>query len=95
LSRAMRQVLKANRQATSNYVPHVYPGRIALFLSSASPERTFYDRRLAWSDMAAEGLEVHMVPGNHDTLFADPNVRVVAEKLRVCLQRLPVDAMVR
>jgi len=95
LSRAMRQVLKANRQATSNYVPHIYPGRIALFLSSASPERTFYDRRLAWSDMAAEGLEVHMVPGNHDTLFADPNVRVVAEKLRVCLQRLPVDAMVR
>ena len=94
LARAMRDVLKANREALGNYVPQVYPGRIALLLSSEAPERSFYDRRLGWSDMAAEGLEVHVVPGTHDTLFAEPYVRVLAEKLRVCIQRVPVYSLV-
>jgi thioesterase domain-containing protein len=88
LSRGIQEVFKVNRQAISNYVPQVYPGRVTLFLSSEAPERSFYDRRLGWNDMAAEGLEVHVVPGNHDTLFSEPHVRVLAEKLRVCLQKV-------
>lgn len=88
LSRALREVLNANRQAVNNYVPQVYPGRIILFLSSEAPERVFYDRRLGWHEMAGEGLEVHLVPGSHETLFGDPHVRVLAEILRVCLQKV-------
>jgi len=88
LSRALQEVLKANRQALSNYVPHVYPGRIILFLSSEAPERAFYDRRLGWNEMATEGLEVYVVPGSHETLFGEPHVRVLAEKLRGCLQKV-------
>ena len=38
--------------------------------------------------MTTEGLEVHVVPGSHETLFGEPHVRVLAEKLRACLQRL-------
>ena len=38
--------------------------------------------------MAAEGLEVHLVPGNHKTLFEEPHVRGLAEKLRFCLQKV-------
>jgi thioesterase domain-containing protein len=87
LSRALQEVLEANRQALTNYVPQVYPGRIILFLSSEAPERAFYDRRLGWNEMAAEGLEVHVVPGNHDTLFGEPYVRILAQKLRACLQK--------
>jgi thioesterase domain-containing protein len=90
LSRTLREVLRANRQAVSNYVPQVYPDRIILFLSSEAPERAFYDRRLGWNEMAAGGLEVHVVPGSHETLFREPHVRVLAEKLRVCLQRVQV-----
>jgi acyl-CoA synthetase (AMP-forming)/AMP-acid ligase II/thioesterase domain-containing protein len=88
LSRALQVVLKANRQALCNYVPQIYPGRITLFLCSESPERSFYDSRLGWSEMAAEGLEVHVVPGNHETLFREPHVRALAQKLLVCLQKV-------
>jgi aspartate racemase len=87
-ARALREVLKANRQAVRNYAPQVYPGRIVLFLSVEAPERTCYDRRLGWNESAAEGLEVHVVPGNHDNLFGEPHVGVLAEKLRGCLQRV-------
>jgi acyl-CoA synthetase (AMP-forming)/AMP-acid ligase II/thioesterase domain-containing protein/acyl carrier protein len=90
LARAMRDVLRANSEALSNYVPRAYPGRIVLLLSSESPDRSFYDGRLGWSEMAAGGLEVHVVPGDHETLFSEPHVMVMAEKLRACLQRVQV-----
>jgi len=86
----MEEVLSANREALSNYAPRAYPGRIALFLSIEAPERSFYDRRLVWSDIAAHGMEVHVVPGSHDTLFSEPHVKVLAEKLRGCIRRAPV-----
>jgi acyl-CoA synthetase (AMP-forming)/AMP-acid ligase II/thioesterase domain-containing protein len=87
-ARALREVLKANRQAVRSYAPRVYPGRIVLFLSVEAPERTWYDRRLGWNEAAAEGVEVHVVPGNHDNLFGEPHVAVLAEKLRLCLRRV-------
>jgi thioesterase domain-containing protein len=90
ISHTLQEVLKANRQALSNYIPQVYPGRITLFLSREAPERSCYDRRLGWNEMATGGLEVCVVPGNHETLFGEPHVRILAEKLRVCLQRVQV-----
>jgi acyl-CoA synthetase (AMP-forming)/AMP-acid ligase II/thioesterase domain-containing protein/acyl carrier protein len=90
MARSMREVLEANREAVTNYVPQVYPGRIVLLLSSEAPDRFFYDARLGWTDMAAGGLEVHVVPGDHETLFSEPHVRAMAEKLRACLQRVPL-----
>jgi acyl-CoA synthetase (AMP-forming)/AMP-acid ligase II/thioesterase domain-containing protein len=89
LARSMRQVLEANREAVSHYVPQVYPGRIVLLISSEAPERSFYDSRLRWSDIASGGLQVHVVPGNHDTVFSEPHVGVLAKKLRACLRRVP------
>lgn len=87
LARAMREVLKANRKAMATYAPKSYDGPMVLFLSNESPDRCFYDRRLGWSDVAAEGLEVHVVPGNHETLFAEPHVQMVAERLKSCFRR--------
>ena len=90
VTRTMRDVLEANRDALRNYTPQMYPGQITLLLSSEAPERSFYDRRLGWSDMAADGLDVQVVPGSHDTLFAEPHVKILAEKLRVCIQKAHV-----
>jgi acyl-CoA synthetase (AMP-forming)/AMP-acid ligase II/thioesterase domain-containing protein len=87
-ARALQEVLRANRQAVQDYVPGVYPGRIVLFLSVEAPDRSCYDGRLGWNEAAAAGLEVHVVPGNHNNLFEEPHVGVLAEKLRVCLQRV-------
>jgi len=42
---------------------------------------------LGWSDWA-EGVEVDIVPGNHATMVYKPHVEVLAEKLRVCLERV-------
>ena len=40
------------------------------------------DPTLGWSEWAAGGVEVHVVPGNHANMVYKPHVEVLAEKLR-------------
>jgi thioesterase domain-containing protein len=42
---------------------------------------------LGWSEWAAGGVDVHVVPGNHATMVYKPHVEVLAEELRACLDR--------
>ncbi|HVR96706.1 MAG TPA: amino acid adenylation domain-containing protein [Thermoanaerobaculia bacterium] len=37
-----------------------------------------------WDELAAS-IEVHTVPGNHHTVILEPNVKAVAEQIRLCL----------
>ncbi len=80
-------VEESNRQASSNYVPQVYPGRVTLFRSS---ERDLgvgfeWDEQLGWGSLAGGGLEIHDVPGNHLSIFEEPHIQILATKLRTCL----------
>jgi thioesterase domain-containing protein len=40
-----------------------------------------------WNDLAAGGVEVHDVPGTHNSMVQEPHVRALAEKLEQCLDR--------
>jgi thioesterase domain-containing protein len=77
----------ANDRAMQRYVPQAYPGRATLFLASEPLVRYSPDPRLGWSELAAGGLEVHVVPGTHHTMLRQPHVRVLSEKLRICIHR--------
>jgi thioesterase domain-containing protein len=39
-----------------------------------------------WRDVTADGVEVHVVPGDHYTMLREPAVQVMAEWLKVCLE---------
>lgn len=81
-------VYKTNAQALLRYVPQTYPGRITLF--KASDRTTNDDPRewaLGWDRLAAEGVDVHVVPGNHFNIAFEPHVETLAERLKVCLVR--------
>lgn len=81
--------LETSEQAARKYVPHVYPGRIILFQSKSNSLNLQPD----WSRLAAGGLEVHEVPGNHLDMMSEPHVRTLATKLRACLsQRQAVES---
>ena len=83
-------------QAKRGYVPQVYPSKITLFRASEpsvftklylpTPEDWYNrDPLHGWSNLADGGLEIHDVPGDHFSLFEEPHVQVLAEKLRACL----------
>jgi amino acid adenylation domain-containing protein len=70
-------------KALGNYVPKPYPGSITLFLSS--------DWRLQHStklnQLAIDGVEIYEISRYHDTLFESPQVEILGEQLRKCLDK--------
>jgi amino acid adenylation domain-containing protein len=88
LARATRRVAEANTRAIMAYKPNPYAGKLVQFMCSDGAYRSYEDRRLAWSTLATEGLEVHVVPGDHLTMVEEPNVRTLAQELQHCLDRV-------
>jgi thioesterase domain-containing protein/acyl carrier protein len=82
------QVFQANVLADSRYKPQRYPGRVTLFKTATDhPDSTW-----GWGDIAANGVELHQIPGHHMNILRPPQVQVLAEKLSACLAQ-PEEAM--
>ncbi len=78
LKRLLR-VFQANIRADSRYRPQRYLGQVTLF-KTADQDSTW-----GWGDIAADGVELHQIPGQHMNVLRSPQVRVLAEKLSACL----------
>jgi thioesterase domain-containing protein len=77
------QVFQANVLADSRYRPQRYPGRVTLFKTETGhPDSTW-----GWGDIAANGVELHQIPGHHMNVLRPPHVQVLAEKLSACLSQ--------
>lgn len=82
--------------AKHHYVPQIYPGRITLFRASEwQPEDSSYedgdrsradDPALGWSALSSQAVNVHVVPGTHETIVEEPHVQTLADRLRACLE---------
>jgi thioesterase domain-containing protein len=82
---AFRDRRGALTQAGRRYRPAAYPGRVTLF-RAASPSPGD-DPFWGWGRVAAGGVELHEVAGEHLTLMHDPHVAELASRLRHCLDR--------
>ncbi|BAZ34002.1 amino acid adenylation (plasmid) [Cylindrospermum sp. NIES-4074] len=82
-------VEEANRQAARNYSLKVYEGKVTLFraIDHPQPQGWYIDPKKGWGELARGGLEIHDVPGNHDSMFRQPHVQILAEKLQTCLEK--------
>jgi thioesterase domain-containing protein len=81
------QVFKANNK--THYVPQeVYPNQITVFPAS---EQFWDDPAIGWDKVSSEPVETYSVPGDHITMVTEPHVRVLAEKLRACLDKAQAD----
>jgi len=75
-----------NAFAGANYHPKPFPGVVTLFRSTERAPVDGDDPYLGWGGLAAS-IEVHHVPSTHFDILQEPGVRVLSEKLRVCLDR--------
>ena len=92
------QVFKANNQAHRIYLPNgVQLPPIVLFRASevdvpddAALELTQMLKQpaLGWNEFSAI-TEIHVVPGNHMTMMAPPQVKVLAAQLLRYLEQAP------
>lgn len=77
----------ALRLAGLAYAPRPFPGVVTLFQSSDHPRAEILEAREYWRQWAAGGLEAHEVPGDHESMFDEPQAEVTACSLRACLER--------
>jgi aspartate racemase len=87
LPESYRNLLEYHFQLVLDYRPRAYAGRVTLLRASAQPLSRLQAADLGWSQLAGGGVEVIHVPSSHETLFAEPHVRVLAERLRACLHK--------
>ncbi len=66
-------------QAITAYKVHPYPGRLSVFKAKDSWGR--FD--MGWHGSAEGGLEIETIPGDHFTMIKEPNIRHLAEQLRL------------
>lgn len=76
-----------HRQLANDYAPQIYHGLVTLFRARKQPDGIFADPTLGWARLAAGGLDIHEVPGDHTTLIREPLVHVLAGRLVACLER--------
>lgn len=81
----LEHVYATNSRALSGYRTKFYPGTVILFNAVDQDPALIVDPLYGWS--LAENIEAHIIPGNHDTILMEPNVKTLAEKLGACLAR--------
>ncbi|HEX8474329.1 MAG TPA: amino acid adenylation domain-containing protein, partial [Pyrinomonadaceae bacterium] len=94
----MRRLIKGYRvrgDAYRTYTPQVYPGRITLFKANINPGHLkdegmkeitalYQDPTYCWGGLSTEQIKIEKVPGYHEVLLYEPNVQVLAERLKAC-----------
>ncbi|AOW98783.1 hypothetical protein BJP34_04335 [Moorena producens PAL-8-15-08-1] len=81
------EVFKTTAFASYNYEAQPYPGNIALFNASEQPIDIAGDPTLGWRNFIAGEIEVHEIPGDHFSVIREPQVLVLAERLKLCRDR--------
>ncbi len=82
----LEYVYNRNLEALNKYKSESYSGRVTLFNAAEKDPALISDPHYGWIGLADE-IEIHEVPGNHDTMLTEPNVRMLAQKLDESLRR--------
>lgn len=84
------QVFKGHILAANDYNPQPYAGKVTLFLAEEGIAEDSLSSIAGWEKLT-QGVDVHWIPGDHHTMVTKPNVEILAQKLRVCLEQLQAE----
>lgn len=84
LPQVLRSIEQMNYSAMRDYVPQVYPGTVTLFLASGDMTAS-YDLKEGWQALAAGGVEIHEIDGDHINIIKEPFVGQLAAELGACI----------
>jgi amino acid adenylation domain-containing protein len=86
-----RELAVAHHRMQRAYQPRRYPGRITFFRAQDRSFSLFGSHSVEfdelWAQLAAGGIEVRTVPGDHLNLLNEPYIQTVAAELKDCLER--------
>ena len=80
-------VFDANLQASENYQAQGYSGNLTLFRCQIQPQKQALSPDLGWRDLVTGEIEIIPITAAHYDMLKEPHVRVVAEKLKLWIDR--------
>jgi aspartate racemase len=84
------QVVSGLAEAKKNYVPQLYNGQVALFFANEGGQTSFLFPKGGWGNILKGPVEVHIVPGDHTSFLEQPNIQILLEQLKICLEKAQV-----
>ena len=76
-------MIEAYTDAIHKYVLRPYAGRVVIFTAQdKGPSFSHVGPDMGWTPYAGGTIDVHRIPGTHDDVMQDPNVRVLVDKLQ-------------
>ena len=77
----LRRLRRAGSNARRKYEPKPYGGSAVIFRASERGDYPYDDDVLGWKPVVRGAISCVEVEGNHDSIFKDPAVRLIAEKI--------------
>jgi aspartate racemase len=87
LPRALRNVKQACSKAAGEYDVKPYSGRVTLFRVKEKSVGSLHDPYAIWWRVAAGGVDLREISGDHLSLLKEPQVRLFAAELGDCLEQ--------
>lgn len=75
----------------TRYDPQAYPGQVAVFRAERQPLGIRPDPFMGWQDVVTGQVELHQVPGYHDSILSASHVGHLASVLRESLSAVEQD----
>jgi thioesterase domain-containing protein len=81
-------LFESNLQALLKYQVKPYPGELTLFRARHGSPRIHAEPLGGWEGVARGGVNVIEVPGTHNSMLEEPNVRALGEAISRCIAHL-------
>jgi aspartate racemase len=81
--------MDAHINTLRRYKPKVYPDSLVLLVTEGLSKQ-MQDPTLGWENMAAQGLEIYKLPGEHASYLGE-QVQNTAQRLRACLDEVQAE----
>jgi len=88
----MHNVSLQTFESIRTYSGDPFPGRITLIRATDAIYIPGAEPACGWGALASKGVDVQWAPGNHETMFIEPNLSVVGDILRNSLEQRPQPA---
>ncbi len=80
-------LIDTNFQASRDYIAKPYAGDICLFRCQVQTLDYALSTDLGWGDLVTGKLEIYNIPSIHYEVLREPSLRIVVEKIKLCLEK--------
>jgi thioesterase domain-containing protein len=76
---------QAHLEAMSAHTDQPFDGKVILLRTRGQPLLSSLEEDFCWGRLAKGGVKIRFVPGSHENVFMEPNVRALAAELQAAL----------